>query len=159
MNTNADPALAAGQPGDAPPGSGMYGHHHHHGGFAAQSQSDASDPFANLFGTSAQDGSSTTATNADGSTTTNITSADGSEVTLTTPVQASNGNASPTAAAAQPPLNSNNFLETVDPAAGSPARADRCGLSDDREYGAEVHSFRKLGKCRPAGFKVTDGPA
>jgi hypothetical protein len=112
-NTNADPALAAGQPDAAPQSSGVHGHHHHHGGFAPQSQSNASDPLANLFGTSAQDGSSTTATNSDGSTTTTITYADGSEVTLTTPAQASNGNANATAAAAQPPLNANNFLETL----------------------------------------------
>jgi hypothetical protein len=113
-NTKADPILAAGQPDAAPESSGVHGHHHHHhGGFGPQSQSGASDPFANLFGTSTQDGSSTTATNADGSTTTTITYADGSEVMLTTPAQASNGNAVPTTAAAQPPLNSNNFLETL----------------------------------------------
>src|SRR5262249_16309415 len=112
-NTNADPILAAGQPGAAPESSGTHGHHHHHGGFAPQSQSDASDPLANLFGPSTQDGSSTTATTADGPTTTTITYPDGSEVTLTTPAQASNGNATPTATAAQPALNSNNFLETL----------------------------------------------
>src|SRR5262249_48577670 len=65
------------------------GHHHHHGGFAVQSQSDSSDPLANLLGTSAPGTSSTSVTNADGSTTTTITYADGSEVTLTTPAQAS----------------------------------------------------------------------
>lgn len=112
-NTNADPALAAGQSGAAPESSGTHGHHHHHGGFAPQSQSNASDPFASLFGTSAQDASSATATKADGSTTTTITYADGSEVTLTTPAQASNGNATTPTAAAQSPVNSNNFLETL----------------------------------------------
>jgi hypothetical protein len=114
LNTNADPALAAGQPGAAPASSGVHGHHHHHGGFAPQTQSDASDPFASLFSTSAQDASSATATNADGSTTTTITYADGSEVTLTTPAQASSSNVTPTSAGAtQPPFNSNNFLETL----------------------------------------------
>jgi hypothetical protein len=112
-NTNRS-ILTAGQPGTTDAANGTHGHHHHHGGFAAQSQSGSSDPLANLFGTSAQDGSSTTATNADGSTTTTIAYADGSEVTLTTPAQASNGNASPTTAAAQPaPVNSSNFLETL----------------------------------------------
>src|SRR5262249_13536047 len=89
------------------------GHHHHHGGFAVQSQSDSSDPLANLLGTSAPGTSSTSATNADGSTTTTITYADGSEVTLTTPAQASNMSPGPTGPAAQPSLNSNNFLETL----------------------------------------------
>jgi hypothetical protein len=113
LNTNRS-ILTAGQPGTTDEANGTHGHHHHHGGFAAQSQSSSSDPFANLFGTSAQDGSSATATNADGSTTTTITYADGSEVTLTTPAQASNSNASPTTAAAQPaPINSSNFLETL----------------------------------------------
>lgn len=112
-NTNADPAVAAAQPGTAPQSSDVHGHHHHHGGFGPQSQSGASDPFASLFGTSAQDASSATATNADGSTTTTITYADGSEVTLTTPAQASNGNTSATTGATQPPINANNFLETL----------------------------------------------
>jgi hypothetical protein len=113
-NTNADSVLAAGQPGTTPESSGAHGHHHHHGGFAAQSQTGSSDPLANLFGASAQDASSTTATNTDGSTTTTITYADGSEVTLTTPAQAASGaNAGPTAAAAQPSVNSSNFLETL----------------------------------------------
>src|SRR5262249_6904587 len=41
--------------------SGVHGgHHHHHGGFAIQSQSDSSDPLANLLGTSAPGTSSTT---------------------------------------------------------------------------------------------------
>jgi hypothetical protein len=89
------------------------GHHHHHGGFAVQSQSDSSDPLANLLGTSAPGTSSATATNADGSTTTTITYADGSEITPTTPAQASNTSPGPTGPAAQPPLNSNDFLETL----------------------------------------------
>ncbi len=63
-----------------------------------------------MFGSSAP---SATATNADGSTTTAITYADGSAVTLTTPPQASSANPSPTGPAAQPLLNSNNFLETL----------------------------------------------
>jgi hypothetical protein len=112
-NTNGS-VLTAGQPSTTDEANGTHGHHHHHGGFTAQSQSDSSDPLANLFGSLAQDGSSATATNADGSTTTTITYADGSEVTLTTPAQVSNGNASPTTAAAQPaPINSSNFLETL----------------------------------------------
>jgi hypothetical protein len=112
-NTNADPILAAGQPDGAPQGSSPHGHHHHHAGFAPAKQSNQSDPFANLFGTPAQDGSSTTATNADGSTTTTITYADGSELTLTTPAQVSNATATPSTPAAQPPINSNNFLEAL----------------------------------------------
>lgn len=112
-NADADPVLAAGQPGTTPESSGTHGHHHHHGGFAAQSHADPSDPLANLLGGSAQNASSTTATNTDGSSTTTITYADGSEVTLSTPGQASSSNATPLSAAAQPSINTNNVLETL----------------------------------------------
>jgi len=112
-NTNADPVLAAGQPGGAPESSATHPHRHHHGGFAAPSQADSSDPLANLLGASAQDASSMTATNADGSTTTTVTYADGSKVTLTTPAQASSSSATPPTAAVQPSINSNNVLETL----------------------------------------------
>lgn len=112
--TTVDGATPAADAGAAPASSGPHGgHHHHHGGFAIQSQSDPSDPLANLLGTSAPGASSTTATNGDGSTTTTITYADGSEVTLTTPPEASTATPGPSAAAAQPPVNSNNFLETL----------------------------------------------
>ena len=112
-NIDADPAPAAGQPGAPPESSGAHGHHHHHGGFAAQPQPDSADPFADLFGTSAQDASSATTTNADGSSTTTITYADGSEVTLTTPAQSASNNPNPPTAGTQPPINSSNFLETL----------------------------------------------
>ena len=110
-STGAGLTLAGTDPASASSGA-HGGHHHHRGGFAVQSQSDSSDPLANLLGTSAP-GDSSTATNADGSTTTTITYADGSEVTLTTPAQASNTSPAPTSPAAQPSLNSNNFLETL----------------------------------------------
>lgn len=107
-------ALTLGNEPDAPwQRSGMHGHGHHHASFAAQPQSNGSNPLANLLGSSAQGASSTTATNSNGSTTTTITYADGSEVTLTTPAQSASNNANPTTASAQPPVNSNNFLETL----------------------------------------------
>jgi hypothetical protein len=109
---NADPALATGEPG-ASESSGAHGRHYQHAGLAVQSQSDQSNPLANLLGASAQGASSTTAANANGSTTTTITYADGSEVTLTTAPQPSTGNPTPAAAGAQLPVNSNNYLETL----------------------------------------------
>ncbi|HML13667.1 MAG TPA: hypothetical protein VK456_10195 [Xanthobacteraceae bacterium] len=103
----------AGDPGAAAPeSSGTHWHHHHRAGFTVPSQSNSSDPFANLLGTSAQGASSTTAANANGSTTTTITYGDGSEVTLTTPPQAPGANPG-TTAATQPPINPNNLVETL----------------------------------------------
>jgi hypothetical protein len=98
---------------DVPQSSGAHGHDQFLG-LVMQTQSDQSDPLANLLGASAQGASSTIAANPDGSTTTTITYADGSEVTLTTAPQASTANPSPIAgAAAQLAFDSNNFLEIL----------------------------------------------